>query len=142
MQHSETQLCIACHSSQFTTRGYLKAVHNGYAPTQRAALEFLTDRIHNNARPLYGEEHTNWVRMIYTARTEASRLPLIMRDFEQNVTHDAPRPKFYLPYAQFLKIPYTGVTELRGDEADGCEPDVRPFEIATQSRHAFDLAYH
>ena len=31
MQHSETQLCIACHPSQFTTRGYLKAVQNGYA---------------------------------------------------------------------------------------------------------------
>ncbi len=25
MQHSETQLCIACHPSQFTTRGYLAA---------------------------------------------------------------------------------------------------------------------
>ncbi len=24
MQHSETQLCIACHPSQFTTRGYLE----------------------------------------------------------------------------------------------------------------------
>lgn len=69
MQHSETQLCIACHPSQFTTRGYLTAVHNGYPPTQRASLEFLTDRIYNNARPLYGEANTNWVRVIYTART-------------------------------------------------------------------------
>ena len=77
MQHSETQLCIACHPSQFTTRGYLTAVQNGYAPTQRASLEFLTDRIYNNARPLYGEANTNWVRVIYTARTVASRLPLI-----------------------------------------------------------------
>src|SRR5581483_568801 len=49
MQHSETQLCIACHPSQYTTRGYLTAIHNGYAPTQRPALEFLTDRIYNNA---------------------------------------------------------------------------------------------
>jgi hypothetical protein len=77
MQHSETQLCIACHPAQFTTRGYLKAVENGYAPTQRAGLEFLTDRIYNNARPLYGEPNTNWVRIIYTARTVSSRLPLI-----------------------------------------------------------------
>jgi len=81
MQHSETQLCIACHPSQFTTRGYLRAVQNGYAPTQRASLEFLTDRIYNNARPLYGEPDTNWVRIIYTARTEASRLPLIAHAF-------------------------------------------------------------
>src|SRR3974390_2500263 len=35
MQHSETQLCIACHPTQFTTRGYLKAVEKGYAPTMR-----------------------------------------------------------------------------------------------------------
>ena len=142
MQHSETQLCIACHPTQFTTRGYLKAVQNGYAPTQRAGLEFLTDRIYNNTRPLYGEPNTNWVRIIYTARTEASRLPLIAHSFEQNVTHDPPRKKFDLPYAEFLKIHYKGVTVMPGDEADGCEPDVSPFEIATQSWHTFDLAYN
>ena len=141
MQHSETQLCIACHPTQFTTRAYLKAVQNGYAPTQRAGLEFLTDRIYNNARPLYGEPHTNWVRIIYTARTEASRLPLIANAFEQNVTHDSPRKNFDLPYAEFLKIHYKGLTEMPGDEADGCEPDVSPFEIATQSWHTFGLAY-
>ena len=141
MQHSETQLCIACHPSQFTTRGYLRAVQNGYAPTQRASLEFLTDRIYNNARPLYGEPNTNWVRIIYTARTEASRLPLIEHAFEQNVTHDPPRKNFDLPYARFLKIHYKGLTVMPGDEADGCEPDVSPFEIATQSWHTFDLAF-
>jgi len=142
MQHSETQLCIACHPTQFTTRGYLKAVQNGYAPTQRAGLEFLADRIYNNARPLYGEPDTNWVRVIYTARTVSSRLPLIAHDFEQNVTHDPPRNNFELPYARFLKIHYKGLTVLPGDEADGCEPDVSPFEIALQSWQTFDLAYN
>ena len=142
MQHSETQLCIACHPSQFSTRGYLKAVQNGYAPTQRAGLEFLTDRIYNNARPLYGEPDTNWVRVIYTARTVASRLPLIAHAFEQNVTHDPPRKNFDLPYAKFLKIHYKGLTVLPGDETDGCEPDVSPFEIALQSWHTFNLAYN
>jgi HEAT repeat protein len=141
MQHSETQLCIACHPTQFTTRGYLKAVENGYAPTQRAGLEFLTDRIYNNARPLYGEPGTNWVRIIYTARTEASRLPLIAHSFERDVTHDPPRKKFDLPYAEYLKIHYKGLTAMPGDEADGCEPDVSPFEIASQSWQTFDLAY-
>lgn len=141
MQHSETQLCIACHPTQFTTRGYLKAIEKGYPPTQRASLEFLTDRIYNNARPLYGEPNTNWVRIIYTARTVSSRLPLIEHDFEQYVTHDPPRKKFTVPYAEFLKIHYKGVTTLPGDEADGCEPDVSPFEIATQSWETFDLAY-
>jgi hypothetical protein len=142
MQHSETQLCIACHPTQFTTRGALKAVENGYAPTQRAGLEFLADRIYNNTRPLYGEPNTNWVRMIYTARTEASRLPLIAHAFEQNVTHDPPRPKFALPYAEFLKIHYKGLTTMPGDEADGCEPDVSPFEIALQSWQTFNLAWN
>jgi HEAT repeat protein len=142
MQHSETQLCIACHPSQFTTRGYLTAVQNGYAPTQRPSLEFLTDRIYNNARPLYGEPNTNWVRVIYTARTVSSRLPLITNAFEQNVTHDPPRKNFDVPYANFLKIHYKGLTKLPGDEADGCEPDVSPFEIATQSWQTFDLLYN
>jgi hypothetical protein len=66
MQHSETQLCIACHPAQFTTRGYLRAVQNGYAPTQRAGLEFLTDRIYNNAGRSTEKPNTNWVRVIYT----------------------------------------------------------------------------
>ena len=141
MQHSETQLCIACHPAQFTTRGYLTAVQKGYAPTQRASLEFLADRIYNNARPLYGEANTNWVRVIYTARTVSSRLPLITNQFEQNVTHDPPRKNFNLPYAEFLRIHYKGLKEMPGDEADGCEPDVSPFEIATQSWQTFDMVY-
>ena len=141
MQHSETQLCIACHPSQFTMRGYLKAVQNGYAPTQRSALEFIGDRLYNNARPLYGEPNTNWVRVIYSARTVASRIPLILHSLEDNVTHDAPRQHFDTPYAEFLKIHYKGVTSMPGDETDGCEPDVSPFEIATQSWQTFDLVY-
>ena len=32
MQHSETQLCIACHPAQFTTRGYLTAVKKRLCP--------------------------------------------------------------------------------------------------------------
>ncbi len=42
----------------------------------------------------------------------------------------------------FLKIHYKGLTKLPGDEADGCEPDVSPFEIATQSWQTFDLLYN
>jgi HEAT repeat protein len=141
MQHSETQLCIACHPSQFTMRGYLTAIHNGYAPTQRPALEFIADRLYNNSRPLYGEPNTNWVRVIYTARTVSSRLPVIMHAMEEEVTHDAPRQHFAAPYGEFLKIHYKGVTTMPGNEADGCEPDVSPFEIATQSWETFDLLY-
>ena len=141
MEHSETQLCIACHPTQFTARGYLTAIHNGYPPTQRSSLEFITDRIYNNARPLYGEPDTNWVRVIYSARTVASRLPVIEHAFEANVTHDPPRAGFNIPYGNFLKIHYKDVKAMPGEEADGCEPNVSPFEIAAQSWETFRLLY-
>ncbi len=141
MAHSETQLCIACHPTQFSTRGYLTAVKNGYPPTQREALEFITDRIYNNARPLYGEPDTNWVRVIYSARTVASRLPVIAHLYEANVTHDPPRNGFDIPYGNFLKIHYKDLKTMPGNEPDGCEPDISPFEIATQSWQTFDILY-
>ena len=141
MVHSDTQLCIACHPTQFTTRGYLTAVANGYPPTQRPALEFLTDRIYNNQRPLYGEPGADWVRVIYSARTVASRLPLIENQFEQNVTHDPPRLSFNVPYGNFLKIHYKDRTVMPGDETDGCEPSISPFEIAAQSWQTFQMLY-
>ncbi len=141
MAHSETHLCLACHPTQFTARGYLTAIQNGYPPTQREALEFIADRIYNNSRPLYGEPDTNWVRVIYSARTVASRLPVIEHLYESNVTHDASRAGFDIPYGNFLKIHYQDVKEMPGDETDGCEPDVSPFEIASQSWKTFDQLY-
>ncbi len=141
MIHADTNLCIACHPTQFTTRGYLTAVANGYPPTQRPALEFLTDRIYNNPRPLYGELDTDWVRVIYSARTVASRLPVIEHLFETNVTHDPPRQSFNIPYANYLKIHYQDRATLPGNETDGCEPDVSPLEIATQSWQTFNILY-
>ena len=141
MVHSDTQLCIACHPAQFTTRGYLTAVANGYPPTQRPALEFLTDRLYNNQRPLYGEPGADWVRVIYSARTVASRLPVIENQFEQNVTHDPPRLSFNVPYGNFLKIHYKDRTVMPGDETDGCEPSISPFEIAAQSWQTFQMLY-
>ncbi len=142
MNHGDTQQCIACHPSQFTTRGYLTAISHGYAPTQRPALEFITDRIYNNQRPLYGEPGADWVRVIYSARTVASRLPLIENLYETNVTHDEPRIRsFEIPYANFLKIHYKERSEMPGDETDGCEPDISPFEIASQSWDFFNLLH-
>ena len=141
MAHAETQLCIACHPTQFTTRGYLTAVENGYPVTQRPALKFLTDRLYNNPRPLYGEEDTNWVRVIYSARTVASRIPLILGMFEKNVSGEASRPGLNLGFGNYLKIHYNDVTELPGEEADGCAPNISPFEIAAQSWQTFDLLH-
>ena len=142
MVHAETHLCIACHPTQFSTRAYLTAIANGYPPVQRPSLEFLTDRIYNNARPLYGVPGANWVRVIYSARTVASRLPLIENLFEANVSHDPPRPNFALAYGNFLKVHYKDRTEMPGEETDGCEPMISPYEIATQSWQLFDQLYH
>lgn len=142
MNHGDTKQCIACHPTQFTTRGYLTAVSHGYPPTQRPGLEFLTDRIYNNERPLYGEPGADWVRVIYSARTVASRLPLIEHLFEANVTHDAPRVKdFEIPYGKYLQIHYKDRTRMPGDETDGCEPDISAFEIASQSWDTFNMLY-
>lgn len=141
MTHSETELCIACHPSQFTTRGELTAIRNGYAPTQRSAIEFIADRLYNNARPLYGEPGTNWVRVIYSARAVSSRLPLLTHWFETEVTHEGPRASFAIPYANYLKIHYKGRTTMPGNEVDGCEPDISPFEIADQSWQTFNFLY-
>lgn len=141
MTHSETELCIACHPSQFTTRGELTAIRNGYAPTQRSAIEFIADRLYNNARPLYGEPNTNWVRVIYSARAVSSRLPLLTHWFETEVTHEGPRASFAIPYANYLKIHYKGRTTMPGNEVDGCEPDISPFEIADQSWQTFNFLY-
>ncbi len=134
MSHGDVKQCIACHPTQFTSRGYLTAISHGYPPTQRPALEFIADRIYNNQRPLYGQPGADWVRVIYSARTVASRLPVIEHLYETNVTHDAPRiANFEAPYANFLKIHYKDRKEMPGNETDGCEPDVSPFEIASQS---------
>ncbi|PYV16943.1 MAG: hypothetical protein DMG21_09940 [Acidobacteria bacterium] len=141
MVHAETHLCIACHPTQFSTRAYLTAISNGYAPVQRPSLEFLTDRIYNNPRPLYGVPGANWVRVIYSARTVSSRLPLIENLFEANVSHDPPRPNFAAAYGNFLKVHYKDRTEMPGEETDGCEPMVSPYEIATQSWQLFDQLY-
>jgi len=137
--HAETQLCIACHPTQFPLLGYLTAVSNGYPVTQRDALKFLTERLYNNPRPLYGHPQTNWVRVIYSARTVASRLPHLLSLFEQHVSGEPPRPGFDTGYASFLRMHYADLKELPGNEADGCAPEVSPFEIAAQSWQTLDL---
>ncbi len=48
---------------------------------------------------------------------------------------------FNVPYGNFLKIHYKDRTTMPGNEVDGCEPDISPFEIATQSWQTFQLLY-
>jgi HEAT repeats len=139
MAHAETHTCIACHPTQFTTRGHLVAQQNGYPVKQRHALKFLTERLYNNPRPLYGQPDINWVRVIYSARTVSSRIPYILNLFEKEVSREAPRPGLGTGFGNYLKIHYRGVNELPGIEVDGCSPEISPFEIAAQSWQTLGL---
>ncbi len=120
-------------------RGYLKAVENGYPVRMRPALKFIAERLYNNPRPLYGEPGANWVRVIYSARTVASRIPWLLNLYEKNVSFEPTRPGITPGYAKFLDIHYSGVKDLPGDEPDGCNPVVSPFEIAAQSWITYGL---
>ena len=131
--HVETSLCIACHPTQFPARAALAAAENGYPVRQRASLSFLMERIRENARPLYGAPGANWVRVIYSARTVASRLPLLADAYERLVARDAPAPGFAEGYGAFLRMHYASAASLPGEEVDGCAPNVSLFEIAYQS---------
>ena len=142
MNHGDTQQCIACHPSQFTTRGYLTAVSHGYAPTQRPALEFITDRIYNNERPLYGEPGAIGCESSTQRVPSPAACHSLSILYEANVTHDTPRVNsFEMPFANYLKIHYKDRSIMPGDEPDGCEPDVSAFEIASQSWDTFNLLY-
>ncbi len=128
MTHPEAQSCIACHPTQFTTRGYLTAVKNGYPNSRRYPLDFLLTRLENNPRPLYGQPETDWARVIFSARTVASRVPMLL-DL-------AGRPDVGVErgYANFLRI---GVAS--GEEPDGCQPMVSAAEIDFQSWQSYGL---
>jgi hypothetical protein len=128
MAHGEPQSCIACHPTQFTTRGYLTAVKNGYPNTRRAALDFLLTRLENNPRPLYGQPDTNWARVIYSARTVASRVPVLL-DLAGRKEAGVERG-----YANYLAL-----GAAAKEEADGCQPMVSAAEIDFQSWETYGL---
>lgn len=127
MTHGEPQSCIACHPTQFTTRGYLTAVQNGYPNTRRAALDFLLTRLENNPRPLYGQTDTNWARVIFSARTVSSRVPMLL-DLAGRPDAGVERG-----YANYLALGKSG------DEPDGCQPMVSAEEIDFQSWQTYGL---
>ncbi len=127
MPHAEPSACIACHPTQFTVRGYLTAVRNRYAVHHPNQLRFLTERLANNPRPLYGQD-ADWARVIFSARTVASRLPMLL-DLAGIRAPDVTRA-----YANYLRK-----TSL-DDEADGSLPNVSAFEIGLQSWETYGLA--
>jgi hypothetical protein len=132
MPHAEPAACIACHPTQFTVRGYLTAVENGYPIHHAAQLRFLTDRLTNNPRPLYGQD-ADWARVIFSARTVASRVPVLL-DMAHRLTPDVESG-----FAEYLNLHYGDRKELPGDEADGSLPMVSKFEIGLQSWQTYGL---
>jgi len=139
MAHGETQACIACHPTQFTVRGYLTAVSNGYPVHRQAALQFLTERLANNPRPLYGHDGTDWARVIFSARTVASRVPVLL-DMTERLTPEVFDTKdINRGFANYLNLHYGNRKELAEDEADGASPVVSSFEIGLQSWQTYGL---
>ncbi len=128
MTHAEPQSCIACHPTQFTTRGYLTAVKNGYPNTRQFPLDFLLTRLENNPRPLYGQPDTNWARVIYSARTVSSRVPVLLD------LAGRPNAAIEKGYADYLAL--TGGSH---DEPDGCQPMVSASEIDLQTWQTYGL---
>ena len=139
MPHAETQSCIACHPTQFTARAYLTAVKTGYPATERPAIDFLLDRLRNNPRPLYGQPDTDWARVIFSARTVASRVPVLL-DMQAQLLGAPPASGVTRGYANYLNLHWSGRETMAGEEADGNQPAVSPFEIGLQSWQTYGLA--
>lgn len=141
LQHPETQNCVACHPTQFTSRAYLTAVRNGYEPVNRFAADALLHQLQNNPRPLPGHDGVTWSRMIFSARTISSRLPLLLHAAGEVLPGATPVPfDIVKGSAGYLKLHYKGLDKLAEEEADGASPAVSPLEIALQSWQIFGLA--
>ncbi|MCX6603771.1 MAG: hypothetical protein NTV52_09265 [Acidobacteria bacterium] len=140
-QHPEARACIACHVTQFTTRGYLTAARNGHDGQAPQALANVMQRLRDNPRPLYGHDGVNWARVIYSARTVSSRLPVLLNLHRQaTASQPAEDRALTLGAARFLLLADDcGAAALR-PEADGSRPDVSAFEIGLQTWETFQLA--
>lgn len=130
--HADTQNCVACHPTQFTARAALTAKANGYMPP--AAVYRILDQLENNPRPLPGHDGATWSRMIFSARTISSRLPLLL------AAGGRERPDITQGAVRFLELHYKDRDTLAGEEADGASPAVSPMEIALQSWQTYGLA--
>ncbi|HKX32974.1 MAG TPA: HEAT repeat domain-containing protein, partial [Blastocatellia bacterium] len=135
--HFETQLCIACHATHFSTRAELVAKQNGYPVTKRASLQFLTERLANNPLPFYGHREATWTRVISASANVMSRLASLVDQYDQEFT-GAKRLPLLKGAAGYLKLYYKGRTELPNDESNGNTPLVSTYEVAWYSWKVFD----
>jgi HEAT repeat protein len=135
--HHETQLCISCHATHFTTRGELTARQNGYAVNKRPALEFLVERLANNPRPFYGYPDAYWTNVISASANVMSRLASLVNQHDGEFTGEK-RLSLLEGVAGYLKIYYRGRTDLPNDESNGNTPLVTTYEVAWYSWKVFD----
>lgn len=135
----ETRLCIACHPTHFSTRGELFAMKAGYPVRARSSLQFLTERLANNPRPLYGKPDASWARMIHAPGNVLSRVAYLTNQYEQLVTGER-REELYRGIAAFLELYWPQVTQPQM-ESNGNLPRISGFEVALHSAMLFaDLA--
>ena len=135
--HHETQLCVACHATHFTTRGELIAARNGYPVLKRSSLQFLVERLANNPRPFYGHPEASWTNVISASANVMSRLAVLVNDYDQQFTGER-RLSLLKGVAGYLKIYYKGRTELPPDESNGNTPLVSTYEVAWYSWKVFN----
>lgn len=127
--HQETENCIACHPTHFSMRAEMTAVRNGYPVIMRPQVQFLAERFYNNPRPFYGQPDTTWSRMISAAANVSSRPSSILFDYEDLVNGDERLP-VHKCIANYLRLYYKDVTELKADESNGNKPLVSTYEVA------------
>jgi hypothetical protein len=134
--HFETQLCIACHATHFSTRAELTAKQNGYPVLKRSSLQFLTERLANNPLPFYGHPEAYWTRVISASANVMSRLASLVDQYDREFTGEQ-RISLLKGVGGYLKIYYKGRTELPGDESNGNTPLVSKYEVAWYSWKVF-----
>lgn len=97
-------------------------------------------RLRDNPRPLYGHAGVNWSRVIYSARTVSSRLPVLLSMYRSVTDTELLDDRgLILGAARFLLLSDECGSGLR-PEADGARPDVSGFEIGLQTWQTFRLA--
>jgi HEAT repeat protein/YHS domain-containing protein len=136
----ETRQCIACHPTHFTTRGELIAIENGYPVKARPSLQFLTERLYNNPRPIYGNPDAVWARMISAPGSVFGRLGYMLTNFEKDVSHEQ-RNDFLPAIANYLEMFWKGVDEPYTD-SNGNLPHVSGFQMALHGGLVFEEMYN
>ncbi len=129
--HQETSLCVGCHTTHFPLRAALYALRDGYPTVQREELQFLTERIYNNPRPLYGfeEQGAVWSRVISAPANVLGRMSHLLSIYEDQVT-GSPRAGYRDGVQKYLRLYYTGRDKLPADESNGNIPLVSAHEVA------------